>query len=239
MRISSLTNSMLISNLYLNRATNQYNKSTERIATGKKLTTDIAGQLGTLASLKSHKIQAEVENENLASAKDVANIKASALQDITDLMQEILAEQNASTPNADTISAYKDEIDNIIANTKYKDTAVFQESAISFGSYDLKASKIAGSDAFDFTDATTTKASLDKVAAEAGELSAQSKGIDARTKINTTTISNLEEAISRIEDVDIAEENIKLAKDNSQQILAASMISTMQEQQGNLINLLI
>lgn len=239
MRISQLSNAMSVSNLFLNRATNEYNKSAERIATGKKLTTDIASQLGTLSSLKSHKIQAEVENENLASAKDVANIKASALQDITDLAQNILAEYNKSEANDDAIAAYKAEIDNIITGTKYKDTNVFQETAISFGNYSLSASGITNADDRKFTDDTETKAFLDLVASEAGTLSAQSRGIDARTKINTTTISNLEDAISRIEDVDIADENIKLARHNTQQILAANMISTMQEQQGNLINLLI
>ena len=242
MRIGALASSMRLSNLYLNRATNEYNKSAERIATGKKLSSDLIGQLGQLNNLKAHKITAEVEISNMQSAKDYVQTKEGALGQINDLAQKIHTEQLAENPNSDLITAYTSEITSILKDTKFNGQSVFSETDIAFGAnfkVDKTTLMASGTSTLDFTDADTTKDSMDAIVKELAATGAKSNAIDARININTRTVTNLEEAISRIEDVDIAEENINLAKHSTQQLLAANMITSVQETQANLINMLI
>lgn len=241
MRISQLSNSMGMANLYLNRATNEYNKSSKRIASGKKLTTDMVGSLSKLQNLKAYRSQAKVDNENLSTAKDFANVKDGALAQITGLAQKISEEYASDTINQDSIDAYATEITNILTNTEFNGQKVFQKDAISFGSYSMNASELVNDSGstLTFDSAANAKTSLDAILKETSINGAQSNGIDARISVNTTAIENMDEAISRIEDVDIAEETLNLTKQQTLQQLSLSMINNMTQQQSSLINYLV
>lgn len=241
MRISALTGNIGMSNLFLNKATYELGKSNKRLSTGKKLTQDMVGELGKLSNLKSHKMQIEKQTSNLQSAKDFANVRDGALAQITELAQKISEEYVADTVNQDVITAYTEEITNILSNTEYNGQKVFQAEDISFGSAKITKSSLVNDSGstLDFSDATTAKASLNTIVKEVGLNAAITNGIDANISINTTMLENVESNISRIEDVDIATENMRYQELTTRQTLAAAMISKAQDNQANLINFLI
>jgi flagellin-like hook-associated protein FlgL len=242
MRLSSLSNSIGMSNLYLNQITNEMNKSAKRISSGKKLSQDLIGNYTKLSNLKGHRTTVRVDTENLQSAKNFANVKDGAIAQITDLAQKINQSYQATDVDQDAIDTYAEEINSILENTEYNGNKVFQKDAIAFGtSMSLNASTLVddSGSALDFSDSAKASASLTKILSEAGVNGAQMNAIDSRISINTVMEENLNNSISQIEDVDLTEENMKYQELSAKQIIAANMMSMMQSQQSSLMNFLI
>lgn len=245
MRISQMSNSIGMSSLYLNKTTNEMNKSAKRIASGKKLNTDLVGEMGKLNALKGHRNTLSVESSNLADAKSFVDTKDGALAQITELAQKInetYAKGTLDEADEAAVTQYSAEIDNILTSTTFNGKNVFDKDAVSFGSVSIAKSSLLKDDrtsALDFSDATKASKSLTAILSETATNGAISNGIDARISINTNTVSNLDEAISRIEDVDITEENLKYNQLAIQQQISAAMISKMQDSQSSILKYLI
>lgn len=245
MRISQMSNSIGMSSLYLNKTTKELNKSAQRIASGKKLNTDLVGDYGKLNTMKGHRNTLKVSTENLQSANDFASVKDGALSQITDLAQKIsqtYAKGDLDAADTASVTAYTSEITNILKDTEFNGKKVFSKDVINFGDAKLSASTLnaAGDDTgLEFDTAENTAASLTKILSETGTNAAQMNGFDARISVNTTMGANLDEAISRVEDVDVTEENSKFAQLSIQQQINAAMITNMQNMQSSLLNYLI
>lgn len=245
MRIAQMSNSIGMSSLYLNNTTNNMNKSAKRIASGKKLNTDLVGEMGKLSTLKGHRNTINVETSNLKDAKSYVDTKDGALAQITELAQKInetYAKGTLDEADEAAVTQYSSEITNILKNTSYNGQDVFDKDDVSIGSITISKTSLLksdGSSALDFTDAQKASDSLNSILSETATNGAISNGIDARISINTNTLSNLDDAISRIEDVDITEENLKYNQLAIQQQISAAMISKMQDSQSSILNFLI
>ena len=246
MRISQMANSIGMSSLYLNKTTNEMNKSAKRISSGKKLNTDLVGEMGKLNTLKGHRNTINVETSNLKDAKSFVDTKDGALAQITELAQKInetYAKGTLDDADDAAVTQYTTEITNILKNTTYNGQKVFNTDDISFGNgvsiSKTSLLKTGGTSALDFTDAQKSSDSLKAILSETAINGAIFNGIDSRISINTNTISNLDDAISRIEDVDITEENLKYNQLAIQQQISAAMISKMQDSQSSILNFLI
>ena len=240
MRLSQVSGSVGMSTLYLNQATRDARKSSQRLASGKKLTTDLVGDLGRLNTMKGHRNTIKVELDNLHSANDYANVKDGALSQIIELAQQISEDYASGKTSTDAGIAQKTaDLLDIISSTQFNGQDVFSTSGVAIGNITI-SSEIRTLTADDnFKDVDTTKASLEKILKEAAQTGAIVNGIDARIGVNTTMQQNLDEAISRIEEVDITEETLKYNEHLMRQQLAASMITRQQENQMSLINLLV
>ena len=239
MRISQLSNNT--ASIYLNKATDKMNKSAQRLASGKRILTaaDDASGLARVQTMKAYKTQLEVDTENLNSAKNYAETKDGALAQITDLAQEIAQLQASDNPDADVIAAYTDEINSILTNTEFNGKKVFSKDASTFGSMTIAKSNLVddSGSTLDFSDATKTKESLDAIIKERAVVGAYENGIDARISVNSTSISNLEDSISRIEDVDIEKETLNYNKQYILQQLATQMIGQQANNMYSMLNL--
>jgi flagellin len=244
MRISQMSRAMGISSLYLNKATSEMDKSSKRISSGKKLNTDLVGELGKLNTLKAHRSTVNVDTSNLNSAKDYLNIKDGALSEITTLAQKITeiygkGDVTTGSESETAITQYTAEINNILSSTTYNGNNVFSKDDTSIGSVTISKSSLVKSDGtsnLDFSDATKAAASLSSIVKETATVGAISDGVDSRISVNTTMASNLDEAISRIEDVDVTEETINYNTLATKQQIAASMINSMQQSQSSILS---
>lgn len=243
MRINQMSNSIGMSTLYLNKVTREMNKSAQRISSGKKLNTDLVGDYGKLSAMKGHRNTIKVDTENLHSAYDFASVKDGALSQITELAQKISEAYAKDDFDQGTIDAYASEIESIITNTEFNGNKIFSKDDLTFGSTTIGKSSFVdpddGSVKLDFTDAAKATTSLNSILSEAGKNGAVMNGIEARISVNTTMASNLDDAISRIEDVDITEENTKYSQLGIQQQISAAMIAKMTESQQSILNFLI
>lgn len=229
MRLSQVSGSVGMSTLYLNQATRDARKSSQRLASGKKLTTDIVSDIGKLNTMKGHRNSIKVELDNLHSANDYANVKDGALSQIIELTQKILEGYESGLDKDDAgMKQYMADIQSIVQNTEFNGQKVFNSSAIEFGTGTGKisiTSSISDLAAASFQDKDTAEESLKKILGEAAQTGAIVNGIDARIGVNTTMKQNIDEAISRIEEVDITEETLKYNEHLMRQQLAASMIT--------------
>lgn len=240
MRISQMSNSMGMSVLALNKTTREVNKSAQRIATGKKLNTDLVGDLGRLSTMKGHRATIKVDTENLNSAYDFAKVKDGALTQIVDLVQQINEAYAKGAEDTDAgVAELVKQVQSIITDTTFNGNKVFGDAEVKFGkSVTIAASTLNSLDAEAFkSDSIST--TLDTILKETSTNGSMMNGFDARIAVNTSMLSNLDESISRIEDTDITEENLKLSQLTLQQQVSAAMISNMADMQTSLLSYLI
>ena len=236
MRIQQMTATN--SSLYLNKATDKMQKSAQRLASGKRILTaaDDASGLARVQKLRAQLNTLNVSNDNLNDAKALTNVKDGALEQITELAQKINELYADGGDNADTIEAYAGEIESIIGSTTYNEINVFQDSYTVEG-MDLGGGVASLTAADNFKDAATAKAALDTIVGERAKLGAYQNSMDARISINSTTASNLESAISLIEDVDIDRETIEYNKQYILQQTAQAMIANQNNSMYSILNL--
>lgn len=240
MRISQLSNNT--ASMYLNRATDKMNKSAQRIASGKRILTaaDDASGLARLQTMKAYRTSLQGDTDNLNSAKDFAQVKDGALAQITDLAQEIAQLQASDSPDDDVITAYTEQINDILTNTTFNGQNVFDKDDITFGSMTIGGSTLVGDSGstLDFSDAGATATSLEAIIKERGVTGAYQNGIEARISVNETGIANLDESISRLQDCDLEAESINYNKQFILQQFATQMISKQTENMYSILNLL-
>lgn len=237
MRISQMANNW--PSYYLNRATNNMNKSAEKLASGKRINTaaDDPSGMAKLQTMKMYYNTARVNNEGLESARDYAKVKDNALQQINEIAGKISELQLADNVDEDVIKVYSDEISNIISTTSFNGNKVFNDSDISIGGIDFKANTLTSS-VLKFGTSDETKASIDAITKELGMLGATEYAIDSRINVNNSTMANMEAAISRIEDVDVEKEMTEYNKQYVLQQMASSMISKQNQNMTSILDLL-
>ena len=255
MRISQMAASA--ASIYLNKATERASKSSEKISSGKRILTagDDPSGLTKANSMKAMLGQYNVGSENLKSMKSLAEVKDSALENLTDIAQKIseayVKKEGLIGADADaidaSIAAYTAEAADIVKTTEYNGQKIFSKDPITAssgngGTFTMAKSDIinaAGDDtALDFTDATKTTESLNAILSERATVGAYENALDARISVNEKMVSNLEDSYSRIMDVDVDKETIEYNKQLILQKAAQSMISQQNSNMSSILNLL-
>lgn len=240
----------------------------ERLSTGKRINSskDDAAGLAIASSMTS---QIRGMNQAIRNANDgisFAQTAEGALNEVTNMLQRIreLAVQSASGTYSDddraNLQAEVEElgaqIDDIVANTKFNDVAVF-------GSADVTVSIQTGSNngdtttltvtGFDVSDASASDvstasgantalddvdAALEAVATTRASLGAGQSRLESVVNNLTNSVVNLSDARSRIEDADFSAETTNLAKAQILSQAATAMLAQANQSQSNVLSLL-
>ena len=267
--------SVINTNVGALRATNASNAADkmlgtamERLSTGKRINSakDDAAGLAIATSMTS---QVRGMNQAVRNANDgisLAQTAEGALGEVTNMLQRIneLAVQSASGTYSDDdrtnlqteVAELGAQIDDIISNTKFNDTAVFGSSDVTIdiqtgaGSSDqvtltitgLDVSAASGADVSTASGATTAiddvKDALKAVGTTRASLGAGMSRLDSVVNNLNNNIANLSEARSRIEDADYATETTKLAKAQILSQASTAMLAQANQSQQNVLSLL-
>ncbi|MFM5930610.1 MAG: flagellin [Novosphingobium sp.] len=244
----------------------------QRLSTGKRINTakdDAAG----LAISTSMTAQINGMNQGIRNANDgisLAQTAEGALNEVTNMLQrirELAVQSNSGTyQNADRtnmnseVTALSNQIDSVLANTKFNGNALF-----STGASDVTFSIQAGANSGDTITLTSTKftatnlgsanlkvdtaanaaATLTKVDAALGEVAATNAGLGAgesqlQSAVNnlTSNATNLSDARSRIMDADYSTETTQMAKAQILSQASTAMIAQANQSQQNVLSLL-
>jgi len=240
----------------------------ERLSSGKRINSakDDAAGLAIASSMTS---QVRGMNQAIRNANDgisFAQTAEGALGEVTNMLQRIreLAVQSASGTYSDDdranlqteVAELGAQIDDIIANTKFNDVAVFDtddvEVVIQTGSgaddqvtltvTGLDIGNATASDISDADGATTAlgdvDAALKAVATTRASLGAGMSRLESVINNLNTNVTNLSEARSRIEDADYAAESTKLAKAQILSQASTAMLAQANQSQQNVLSLL-
>jgi len=240
----------------------------ERLSSGKRINSakDDAAGLAIASSMTS---QVRGMNQAIRNANDgisFAQTAEGALGEVTNMLQRIreLAVQSASGTYSDDdranlqteVTELGAQIDDIIANTKFNEVAVFDaddvEVVIQTGSgatdqvtltvTGLDLSAASGSDISDAAGATAALTDVDDalkaVATTRASLGAGMSRLESVINNLNTNVTNLSEARSRIEDADYAAESTKLAKAQILSQASTAMLAQANQSQQNVLTLL-
>lgn len=240
----------------------------ERLSSGKRINSakDDAAGLAIATSMTS---QVRGMNQAIRNANDgisLAQTAEGALGEVTNLLQRVreLAVQSASGTYSDDdrtnlqteVTELGAQIDDIVANTKFNDTAVFGATDVTItiqtgsGSADtvdltvtgLDVSDASGADISTSGGATTAiddvDTALDAVATTRASLGAGMNRLESVVNNLTNNVTNLTEARSRIEDADYATETTKLAKAQILSQASTAMLAQANQSQQNVMSLL-
>lgn len=208
-------------------------------------------------------------NQAVRNANDgisLAQTAEGALGEVTNMLQRIreLAVQSASGTYSDDdranlqteVAELGAQIDDIIANTKFNDVAVFDTDDVEVviqtgsGADDQVTLTVTGLDIGDATasdisdaDGATTAlgdvdAALKAVATTRASLGAGMSRLESVINNLNTNVTNLSEARSRIEDADYAAESTKLAKAQILSQASTAMLAQANQSQQNVLSLL-
>jgi flagellin len=267
--------SVINTNVGALRATNASNAADkllgtamERLSTGKRINSakDDAAGLAIATSMTS---QVRGMNQAVRNANDgisLAQTAEGALGEVTNMLQRIneLAVQSASGTYSDDdrtnlqteVAELGAQIDDIITNTKFNETAVFGATDVAIdiqtgaGSADqvtltitgLDVSAASGADISTAGGATTAiddvKTALAAVGTTRASLGAGMSRLDSVVNNLNNNIANLSEARSRIEDADYATETTKLAKAQILSQASTAMLAQANQSQQNVLSLL-
>jgi len=240
----------------------------ERLSSGKRINSakDDAAGLAIASSMTS---QVRGMNQAIRNANDgisFAQTAEGALGEVTNMLQRIreLAVQSASGTYSDDdranlqteVAELGAQIDDIIANTKFNDVAVFDTDDVEVviqtgsGADDQVTLTVTGLDIGDATasdisdaDGATTAlgdvdAALKAVATTRASLGAGMSRLESVINNLNTNVTNLSEARSRIEDADYAAESTKLAKAQILSQASTAMLAQANQSQQNVLSLL-
>ena len=240
----------------------------ERLSTGKRINTskDDAAGLAIASTMTSSIRGMSQAIRNANDGVSLAQTADGALGEVTNMLQRIneLAVQSASGTYSDDdrtnlqteVAELGAQIDDIISNTKFNDTAVFGSSDVTIdiqtgaGSSDqvtltitgLDVSAASGADVSTASGATTAiddvKDALKAVGTTRASLGAGMSRLDSVVNNLNNNIANLSEARSRIEDADYATETTKLAKAQILSQASTAMLAQANQSQQNVLSLL-
>jgi flagellin len=250
-----------------NSAAAMTSQAMTRLSTGKRINSasDDAAGLAIATSMTS---QINAMNQGVKNANDgisLAQTAQGSLDEVTNMLQRVrtlaVQSQNSTYSSDDRgnmnteVTALKDQISNIVSNTKFNGAKVFGDSA------DATFSIQAGNDAITLTSKdlgwTTGKASLDvtdatkagttvsavddllkKVEATNSQLGAGQNQLQSAVNNMTNTSTNLSAARSRIQDADYSAESTSMAKAQILSQASTAMIAQANQSQQNVLSLL-
>jgi flagellin len=247
----------------LNSLTQDIQKSAQRIATGKRITTaaDDPAAVGILSTLKSDFASYASVNSNLSSGLSLLEVGASSLQNQQGILQQMkqLATQASSDLISDdqrtalqkTFKQLQSQLDDAVNkssifgnNLTGVDSAdVTIQSGINSGqtttltAVKSDAATLKVDDAtIDLTDSTKAKAAMTAIATAVGKVAGNQAVVGAQQNSmkvqmdNAKSVQlNLENAISRIEDTDIAAETSKLQQLQAKQQLSVQVMGIVNQ----------
>jgi len=249
-------------------ATSSLNSAMERLSTGKRINSakDDAAGLAIATSMTS---QIKGMSQAIRNANDgiaLAQTADGALEEVTNMLQRIreLAVQSASGTYSDDdrtnmqteVTELGAQIDDIIANTKFNDVALFGSSdvtiSIQTGSTStdkvdltitgLDVSAASGSDISTSGGADTAMGDVDDalkaVATTRASLGAGQSRLESVVNNLTTNVTNLTDARSRIEDADFSAETANLAKAQILSQASTAMLAQANQSQQSVLKLL-
>ncbi len=240
----------------------------ERLSTGKRINSakDDAAGLAIATSMTS---QVRGMNQAIRNANDgisLAQTAEGALNEVTNMLQRIreLAVQSASGTYSDDdrtnlqteVAELGAQIDDIIANTKFNDVAVFGDTDVTItiqtgsGSADqvdlvISGLDVADASGADISDVAGATAALDDVdtalkavATTRASLGAGQSRLESVVNNLSNNVTNLSEARSRIEDADYSAETTALAKAQILSQASTAMLAQANQSQQNVLSLL-
>ena len=240
----------------------------ERLSTGKRINSakDDAAGLAISSSMTS---QIRGMSQAIRNANDgisLAQTADGALGEVTNMLQRIreLSVQSASETYSDDdranlqseVHELGQQIDDIVANTKFNGVAVFGSAAVTVaiqtgsGSGEQTTLSITGLDvsdatASDISDASGATDALDDVddalkavATTRASLGAGQSRLESVVNNLSNQVVNLSDARSRIEDADFSAESTNLAKANILAQASTAMLAQANQTQANVLSLL-
>ncbi len=245
------SNNLSASNAMLQRSLN-------RLSSGSKIVnaSDDAGGVAVAGRLSAAAKRTGVVSQNISSAVSFLQTQDSGLKTVAkmlDRMSELQALYTNETATAQQ-SNYQTEFDAIKTEIGQMETdkmngvdifhasgiAVFTNDALSdqltFGAADLASEDI--SDLTIEGDVASTNTAIDNVAAMRAENGAKQSVLGFYSELNSATKSNYESAVSRIMDVDVAEESTQLARWNTLVQAGTAMVAQANGVTQNALTLL-
>jgi flagellin len=246
------SNNLSASNAMLQRSLN-------RLSSGSKIVnaSDDAGGVAVAARLSAAAKRTGVVSQNISSALSFLQTQDSGLKTVSKMLermselQALYTNETATTQQgnyqtefdalASEIGALEDDTMNGVAVFHSAGISVFTNDALSddltFGEADLAGENIGD---FDISTTTTDEITdaIDAIAAMRAENGAKQSVLGFYSELNAATKSNYESAVSRIMDVDVAEESTQLARWNTLVQAGTAMIAQANGTTQNALTLL-
>lgn len=251
-----------------NQAGKALGTAMERLSTGKRINSakDDAAGLAIATSMTSNIKGMNQAIRNSNDGISLAQTADGALNEVTNMLQRVreLSVQSASGTYSDDDRAYLqaevaqlgEQVDEIIANTKFNGNAVFGSADVTFdiqtGSEStdvvtltvtgLDLSAATGSDIGTAAGATAAMGAvdtaLDAVATTRASLGAGQSRLESVVNNLANSVTNLSDARSRIEDTDYSAETTALAKSQILSQASSAMLAQANQSQQNVLSLL-
>ena len=232
------SNNLSASNAMLQRSLN-------RLSSGSKIVnaSDDAGGVAVAATLSASAKRTGVVSQNISSALSFLQTQDSGLKTVSKMLERMSELQALYTNETATAQQanYATEFDYIateigaMENDQMNGVDIFSTSGISVYTNDgltdtvtFGAADVAGEgiDDFEITDSVgTITDAIDNVASMRAENGAKQSILGFYGELNAATKSNYESAVSRIVDVDVAEESTQLARWNTLVQAGTAMIA--------------
>jgi flagellin len=224
-------------------------KSLNRLSSGSKIVnaSDDAGGVSVAARLSAAAKRTGVVSANIGNALSFLQQQDSALKTVSKVlerMSELQALNADPTKSTSDTALYGTEFTalntSLLAMTddtvnsrslfgsaltvSINDNLVTSTDSVSFGAADLLA-KIGGTAALTIANATTTTSAIQSIAEVRAENGAKQSVLGFQLELQSAAKINQESAVSRIMDVDVAEESTRLARYNTLVQAGTSMIA--------------
>lgn len=262
MRINTNINAMIATN-QMSKNTALAGNSMEKLSSGLRITKagDDAAGLAISEKMRSQIRGMEQADRNVQDGISLVQTAEGALGEAGNIVQRMrelgVQAGNATLETADRdkigseLTELKAELDKIGTDTKFNNTTVFSTNTITIqaGANDETRTfsvgaltTTVGTDAGDTTKAAdiVTKATADlaTINASRSKLGAMQNRLEYTSSNLTTATENLTSAESRIRDVDVAKEMVKLSKLNILNQASQAMVSQAKQQPESVAQLL-
>lgn len=262
MRINTNLNAMISTN-QMAKNTALAGNSMEKLSTGLRITKagDDAAGLAISEKMRSQIRGMEQADRNVQDGVSMVQTAEGALEEAGNIVQRMrelgvqAGNTTLETADREKISLELDEltkeIEKIAADTKFNNTAVFTKTAVTIqaGANDETRTFTVGSLATTVTsnvdDAAAAKIVVDnattdlaKINESRAKLGAVQNRLEYTSSNLTTSTENLTAAESRIRDVDVAKEMVKLSKFNILTQASQAMVAQAKQQPEQVTQLL-
>jgi flagellin len=250
MSISINTNTTAINAAYnLNQSNAKLQQAMAELSSGSKIVnpSDDAGGLAVSLQMNATIAQASAQNTNIADAQSYLQTQDGSINvasSILNRVQELSTMAADPTKSTSEVAAYNTEFTQLktqlsnVSSGKFNGIAMFNGAALSVGtspdggtesvtSAGLTAdtSTIAAATSLGALAQTDLTAAITAVATEAATNGAQSSGLNFASQTLSAETTNMQAAVGRITDVDVASESTALAQDNVLVQAGAAMLS--------------
>lgn len=262
MRINTNINAMIATN-QMSKNTALAGNSMEKLSSGLRITKagDDAAGLAISEKMRSQIRGMEQADRNVQDGISMVQTAEGALEEAGNIVQRMreLGVQAGNTTlekaDRDKISVelgqLKEEIGKISSDTKFNNTAVFSANTVTIQAgansetRTFKVGALATTVTSDVADAAKAKAVVDnatsdlaKINESRAKLGAVQNRLEYTSSNLTTSTENLSAAESRIRDVDVAKEMVKLSKLNILNQASQAMVAQAKQQPESVAQLL-